>query len=594
MADDFDVTGFLQDPDQEDYMLPLSHAVDAAAAPAERRGQPPPATEVGFQAPPPSVDVPPLFGFPPPTPSVGLRRHETPAMSNQLPGIVVNDMEPPTVRGGQHQAAPPPAAMDVVAPPAPAVMNFDQHQAAAAAAAAGVQGAGDLDGGVALWYANPEDAGGSPLYENFLLDEEEETEEDISRSIEDGVIALGGAMAELQVGHVEESSFFVPYVHGQLDCTHCCTIREVLHQSENHKTYFLVHAAYPGIFQHAIVNRFYIGPDGNENAELQYLDLRSCREEWVYKFIGKSVEALQNDKSGQVQDSLVTFYKEACARTVGPEPAPNDEAHAGVEVGTLNSILSAPAANVTASAPQASLPVPMVTASAPQASLPVPRVTASAPQASLPVPRVEAAAPEAALSVTQARANTNKDKQKAPEASLPITQAEENTSNGHAFEAAIDWATFRPVILESSLVAMEAEGESISNALLYPSMLEKQREKESKVTFEDAMKYIAKMRKEGAKEQKISSPAFRRLSRRDKMYRMHMNRITEINRKMAKLEKLIPKHSDDSSGLFVIIQKMEWFKWEKQDLYDVLEKGLQQTANTSKGAGPSGSGSKAD
>ncbi|TVU16942.1 hypothetical protein EJB05_32946, partial [Eragrostis curvula] len=85
-----------------------------------------------------------------------------------------------------------------------------------------------------------------------------------SISLYDQAVNLGeeelGALArsaETAIGcAAEEDHGFTPIiVHGQLDCTNCRTVREDLHESENHKAHFTSH----GQYQHTIFNRMGTG-----------------------------------------------------------------------------------------------------------------------------------------------------------------------------------------------------------------------------------------------------------------------------------------------------------------------------------------------
>ncbi|KAL6864871.1 hypothetical protein ACP4OV_016022 [Aristida adscensionis] len=611
MADgDFDVSCFLQDPDAEEYMPPLSSDRDAPhadggqnqQAPAEHAEAPPAAPpqmlnsapETGFQFAP-AVDAP-AFGFeprnvdvrqapaPPPTMAAAQQPIIDAEQFQSLPPPAFNNNDEPPTTGVEEQHAPIVNAEQYQAPPA--MNNYDalpttggeQHQLAPEAmdvddeppattavnTAADNQAPNELHqgpgGDVTVWHEHedPEAPLGSPsLYDHaFLLDDEPDAT-DTEKSIEDGIAALGGTMAGLDMyPAVEEEPHFVPYVHGQLDCSRCCTVREVVHQGEKHKTDFIIHAAYPGVFQHVIINRFYIGPDGNQNVELQYIDLRRRTQEWTCDFVWKSVQSMQNDKSGQLQDSLATSAEQAGTNI--SEPALNNgDAHVELEIQMLKTILYTPAAHAGASsAPETSLPVCQAQAPA------LKDKETSTPVTQAPCIAEAAVPPEAA--------------------SLTAPKGKESTSNGDPLEAPIDWTTFRPVILESSLVGLEAEVES-SSALLYPSMLEKRQTKREscRLSMVDARKYLKDMKEEAAKEPDLSAPPFRLLSRRLKHYRMHISRMNDIKKKIRKLEILVPRHEHDSAGLFLIVQKFEMFRREKRDLIAAIMQGLDEMVKQS-------------
>ncbi|KAL6619549.1 hypothetical protein ACP70R_034688 [Stipagrostis hirtigluma subsp. patula] len=631
---DGDVSRFLQSPEPEDHLLlPVSDLGAAAhvgamqdAVPAVTHVQAQPAAAFGLQAPATNVQhhQAPAFVFQAPAigvqqqhvptymdvqpPSINVEHHQAPAFVFQAPAIgdeqhqgptymdvqqqgvnVVVDhhqapafgfQQPPTIRVGQHPAptlAVPAPSLNVEHQQAPVAMDVQITQEMPAPVQAygnpdatlDYQGADDE---LPAWYvdllANGVTPPGSPsLHQQFLIDTEDE--------MEDGNADDGAMADELEVNPVEEQALFVPYVHGdQLDCTRCSIVREVLHHSEKHKTHFIVHAAEPGVFQHAIIDRLYIGPDGMQTADLHYIDLRGRTHEWVYNFIAASVETMQNDPSGQVQDTLASFYDAFCTNISVP-PA-NDDAPMDLEVdGASTSGTSLPM-QAEAPAPETSLLVSQV----------VPSVDdASAPKTSLPVMQGEASASEAALPVTQAEENTNK-RDTTPKASLPVTQAEANTTSG-ALISAVDLLGFQPVILESSHVRQQALEESGRNALLYPSLLERLGRIVSELSMDEADEYFKKTREETAREPNLSSPAFKLLARKDKTYRMQMRRINDINKKMMKLEETAPRCS--TSGLFLIKQKMELFKQEKAVLFAKLNEGLQENVKANGGAGPSGS-----
>ncbi|KAL6644184.1 hypothetical protein ACP70R_015792 [Stipagrostis hirtigluma subsp. patula] len=135
---------------------------------------------------------------------------------------------------------------------------------------------------------------------------------------------------------------------------------------------------------------------------------------------------------------------------------------------------------------------------------------ASAPETFMLVSQAEASAPEAAQPITQAEENTNKSD--ITEACLRVTEAEANTSTWGALSA-VDLLGFQPVILESSHVRQQALGESSSNALLYPSLLERQSRIVSELSMDDAEEYFKKTREETATEPNLSLPAIKLLAR---------------------------------------------------------------------------------
>ena len=78
------------------------------------------------------------------------------------------------------------------------------------------------------------DLGTMSLYDEFMDDEDnDEVDQALIRSIEDaGNADISSALAEhTAVPPAEEDLDFVPFVRGQLDCSNCRSIREVLHES---------------------------------------------------------------------------------------------------------------------------------------------------------------------------------------------------------------------------------------------------------------------------------------------------------------------------------------------------------------------------
>ncbi|CAL4888279.1 unnamed protein product [Urochloa decumbens] len=146
----------------------------------------------------------------------------------------------------------------------------------------------------------------------FIDDAHDERLDALIRSIEDaGNADIGSGVAEgTAVPVVEEDEDymdFVPFVRGELDCSNCRSVREMLHEGANHKLHFQVHISGPETFQHAIFDRTYIDANGQTILnEMVYLDLRQRVHEWVQNFIANSVEMLKNDTSGQLKDSCST------------------------------------------------------------------------------------------------------------------------------------------------------------------------------------------------------------------------------------------------------------------------------------------------
>jgi hypothetical protein len=88
----------------------------------------------------------------------------------------------------------------------------------------------------------PELLGTLSLYDHYSMDDGDYSVDALFKSAED---AAGNnhssAVAEHAVFPVEEGLTFVPFVRGQLDCSKCRSVREVLHESGNKSTFFLIY-----------------------------------------------------------------------------------------------------------------------------------------------------------------------------------------------------------------------------------------------------------------------------------------------------------------------------------------------------------------
>uniref|UniRef100_I1NZQ8 Uncharacterized protein n=1 Tax=Oryza glaberrima TaxID=4538 RepID=I1NZQ8_ORYGL len=251
--------------------------------------------------------------------------------------------------------------------------------------------------------------------------------------------AAGGDTAPPVV--VDEYADFVPFQAGDLDCSNCHLVREMMHANASRTIYFLVHATGVGSFQHAIVDRRYTatGAEGLHfpGRQLLYFDLTNHTIESASDFIASNVEKLKNDTTGH--HFLDTGYNFSGA--VRTDMA---NSHTAMEMNMLHTIVSAPFENVTTDA----------------ASPPAAQFIGAPPAAELPAP-VPAPAPPAA------------HEQNAVVATL-LFKVEE-------FYAA---ANSRPAakradvkILESSQVTQQAGGSSAATATMYPSMVDRKRKR---------------------------------------------------------------------------------------------------------------------
>ncbi|TVU18168.1 hypothetical protein EJB05_34246 [Eragrostis curvula] len=154
----------------------------------------------------------------------------------------------------------------------------------------------------------------------------------------------------------------------------------------------------------------------------------------------------------------------------------------------------------------------------------------------------------------------------------------------------VDFLEFIPEILESSHVK-PYDPESGGSVLSYPSVEEKKRQSEqarlSTLTLDDTLAKFEKVNQEITEEPDFSSStAFKQLCSLDKSYRGFARRITSINKKIGKLEGNVRKAG--RTGRFKIMEKLETFLQEKEDLFDMITMGLDELENNDDDeAGPS-------
>ncbi|CAN6278392.1 unnamed protein product [Urochloa humidicola] len=175
----------------------------------------------------------------------------------------------------------------------------------------------------------------------FMDDGDDDEVEAFIRSIEDAAgnntdIGDNAVAEDTAVPRVEEDYLnFVPFVRGELDCSNCRSVREMFHESANHKLHFDVHVAGHETFQHAIFDRTYIDANGQTILnEMVYLDFRRSTHEWVHNFIANCVKMLKNDTSGQLTNSCSTSSAVVCTN--------NDDPHRKIEMDMLKQIFSSP------------------------------------------------------------------------------------------------------------------------------------------------------------------------------------------------------------------------------------------------------------
>nr|TKW38786.1 hypothetical protein SEVIR_1G138400v2 [Setaria viridis] len=366
--------------------------------------------------------------------------------------------------------------------------------------------------------------------DQFMDDDGDEDEfEAFIRSIEDdaGHTNMGSAIAEHTVPRVEDMNF-VPFVLGELDCSNCRSVREMLHEGANHKLHFDVHVVELGTFQHAIFDRTYIDANGETILnEKVYFDLRQRTHEWVQNFIDNRVEMLKNDTSGQLKDSCSTFSAAVCTNI--SMPANNDDAHRELEMDMLRKIFSSPTAPTEAVGPQF-----------------------------------------------------------APEGAQPATRAEENINADDILFDAANWpgAGLSPAILESCQIAVQ-DGVSSASAADY-SLLEKERKRNSDVAMEDILKCLHMSKKDAAKKLNISSTSLKRLCRKNNTNRWPGRKIISIDNKIKKLEQAAQRNVG-TTGLLTIKEKLDKLRFERAQLYAPIMNGTctQENKKHNGDAGPS-------
>jgi hypothetical protein len=89
----------------------------------------------------------------------------------------------------------------------------------------------------------PELLGALSLYDHYSMEDDGDDSVDaLFKSAEDAGGNNGSsAVAEHSVFPVDEGLTFVAFARGQLDCSKCRSVREVLHESGNKNTLYLIH-----------------------------------------------------------------------------------------------------------------------------------------------------------------------------------------------------------------------------------------------------------------------------------------------------------------------------------------------------------------
>ncbi|OEL34581.1 hypothetical protein BAE44_0004399 [Dichanthelium oligosanthes] len=460
----------------------------------------------------------------------------------------------------------------------------------------------------------------------------------------------GGAEAaadERDVYPTKEEVTFKPITFRQLDCSRCRSVREIVVRNGKQSEHVLTRGGLAYVnYYNAPAICVVQGRAGCISC------LRGRRDEWVMNFIAKSAEKMSRNGGQLVHDMfprpsnhphmelevgmLNNILYDAPAATADQAAPPDGTAQPAAITQQAQENTATPpvaeAAVTEAAVPEAPPPEatqPAVTPAqekntdAPSAAeaAAAPEATSS-PKAAEPAATqaqentdapsaAEAAAPETASpkvdqpSVTP-RAQENADAPPAAddEAAVPAEAAEPSTSRekhkNKTTDAAekfgpFNWEGFKPEILESSLVKPYDPASGI-DVLMYPSMQEqlvddelkkKEAKKLSKMAVEDTPDYLNLNDDHYANAPDFASPAFRRLCDTDCTYRMYKKRVSGLDRKIKKLEERATRVG--TGGLFTIKQKLQLSKREKEELYDVINKAVQENERSNNGAGPSNS-----
>ncbi|CAN6344860.1 unnamed protein product [Urochloa humidicola] len=433
---------------------------------------------------------------------------------------------------------------------------------------------------------------------------------EIAEGVGGDAAASGGAEAsesdddseEEDVGPADEEIKFKPITHGQLDCSRCHFVREVLAIDWPSKIHFAVHSTYPETFEHAVTHRMLMGQDGQFHTyALLYMDLRGRQNEWVENFIAKSVDMMKRRNAGTVLDTNDPGTSNNAALVV--------HGHMDLEAGMLNDLLSAATATTGESkhltdyllfissiciyilrTQNYGIVMTLLLHEAASSEAAVQPPMSQEEQVNTDALSVaQAAAPEAAEpAVTQA--------QQVPEVAATATsRAESRPHDALDKFPPFNWEGFKPDILESSQVEPYDPASGV-NVLMYPSMLEqlqmeelkkKESKKLSKMTVEDTPEYLNINDEHFANAPNFASATFKLLCQKDPTYRMFKRRVSGLNRKIKKLEQ--GANRVGTGGLFKIKQKMETCKQEKKELYDVIKRGMEELENERRNdnAGPS-------
>ncbi|KAM0891238.1 hypothetical protein ACQ4PT_026549 [Festuca glaucescens] len=149
-------------------------------------------------------------------------------------------------------------------------------------------------------------------------------------------------------GPMDDEERFVPLAPGRLQCGDCRVVRQIRVQTDTEEGLIRLHGATNGRFEHAILDRRYIGND----SEAPRAERLRRTGEWVLNFIANIIWSLKNETAGVVEDSN---------EPVNAPPIVND-AYQLLEIAMLK-IIDSTLENVqmpaVLSPPQAAQPAPM-------------------------------------------------------------------------------------------------------------------------------------------------------------------------------------------------------------------------------------------
>ncbi|KAG8058779.1 hypothetical protein GUJ93_ZPchr0002g25307 [Zizania palustris] len=565
-------------------------AVPVVPVPVEPRSYPVPADHVEVEPPPAQIarvvhyDTPPAADLGQgPHPLHDLDVHQLPETHFQFQQehypAPATHLEPHTLAPAIHfQSQPHPLPQPH--PLALAPMHLEQHQTLAPAPPAAYGGfvindqsttvaAGGGGGG----------AGASSSVGNLSLDAASPFPYDtelaaIAKSLmEDTCVGGGGGAGGSNAAPFDQYSNFLPFHPGQLDCSNCQLVRQIIHINTSRIIHMLIHSTAPTTFEHAIIDRKYTGANGQVTSQqLLYFDLSKNTEEWASSFITSNIEALRNDTSGQFQDTGY-YFGQASNHSNSNAAQMNNNQHRALETNMLLTIMSSTTPPENAPSPAAASALPVVLAPPAAALTPVAVAPPAAASSTLVVAPPAAAsstlvvAPPTAPAPPPAVQSQKQKKQRRPaglDNDAVVLALEE-------FAVANNQATQKKEIeiLESChAVELQQHGDpiNIADAIMYPSMQAKKLKMQvPRKSRDETMEDLRVAKEEAERELKTVSSFSRRLCRKNKEFRHSVDQINTLNRKIVSMEK--KSHSSGPCRLPITLREIDGIKLEKAGLY---------------------------